>query len=354
MPLLSWLRSHGQPEPSSGTPDRYEHISPVIDDLKKRLTDGTPSPARLADTPRLNDLGVEWGAVATNVLDKALSANTSLVIELPSDVPTCRALARAGLYLSISRQRTLDWTTLGAAESEHLKAWATEWRPSDVRQPLFRIECADGVAKTKAQEDPERELVAFLSADRVPRSDAMADQSVVVFPWLRDMVRNHDRLSVDTCEELLEEMALASQELLDNVRLHANLDGSGLCYASYSVTGQPNTDSLELHLTVLDTGVGIPITAQRHYTEPEAPEKIVKAALMGDLRKRDRGRGLNRLANLAERRRGRFFVATSTPSGGAVVAECLKTAHPHVRHIHELDTKGTVAVLTVPLADEPA
>ncbi|WP_133147294.1 hypothetical protein [Mycolicibacterium novocastrense] len=338
----------------SGSADAFAHVNPVINDLKKRLIEDAPSPARLADTPGIVTLDAEWGAVATNVIDNALSHSKSIAIELPIDGTIDRVFARSGLYLALSRQRTLDWTRFDERQSTALKAWATDWRPADVRQPLFPIGLPDNSFEVDRRGDsPERELVAFLSADRVPRSEAMADQSVVVFPWLRDMVRHHDRLSVDTRETLLEETALAAQELLDNVRLHAKLDSSGLCYVSYSITGQANTNDLELHLTVLDTGAGIPTTAQRHYASPEPPEAIVSAALAGELRKRDRGRGLNRLAHLAERRGGRLFIATSAETGGAVIAECVQTAQAVVRHVDDLDLKGTVAVLTLPLADEP-
>jgi hypothetical protein len=350
------VRAHARVARSAGIayavhPDTVA-VTAVVDELRKDLSQ---QPA-VVDVAELVDgthhhLSVAWGAVVANVAASAISSQTALTVELPTSQQTRLQAGRSGLLFALARHRGLDWDSLRKADRALIEAWTNDWQPADVRQPLFS--CGVDPADVSA---PDREIVAFLNPDRAPRSHTMNDQNAVVFPWLRAMMADAADDGEQWREALLGETALAAQELLDNVRQHAHLGHSDLCSVSYCITANDATGGAQLHLTVFDNGRGIPRTAARHFDEhhdADDPLSLVDAAFNGELPNRlcDRGRGLNRLTHLAQRRRGRLFAATSNPGGDGSVVVDFRPDDSTVasQYLPGLEVTGTVVVLTLPL-----
>lgn len=299
-------------------------------------------------------LRIEWGSVVANVLANSLRGK-HLSLNLPSDPGAHMRLARSGMYFALARQQGLDWSGLAESSRKLLTRWSADWEPADVHQPLFYFgEHLVGATGNLAPH--EQEFVAFLNPDRVPQSEAMDDQNAVVYPWLRAMLNTAGGPRQNWHENVLQEVTLAVEELLDNIRQHAQVGHNGLSFVSHSISDGSASRCSELHLTVFDSGAGMPDTIAKSYDHDKSVVSMVEDAFNGKLpnRARDRGRGLHRVANLVERLKGRLFVATGPAYDGQTVVINYSGTQSSVAggFLAPVGVKGTVVVLTLPL--EPA
>jgi len=293
----------------------------------------------------------QWGAVLTNLLMTEYG-DLPFTVALPRDTSAQLQLARSGLWFALARHKGVQWDSLPDAQDRVLRRWRADWQPANGQQALFTFvgDRADDVPK-----QIERELVAFLNPNRVPRSSDRLDRDAITYPWLRDLVHVNPEMASNR-ELLAKELSLATKELLDNVRHHANVRPDGQCSISLFITGDGGLDRSRLYLSVLDTGVGIPSTIRRNYVgvanvSALSDAEMVSAAFNGQLprRQRDRGRGLNRIQALVQRTQGRLFVAAGPSESGAVVIEQrLDDQHPTVKahHMDGLNVNGTVVVVS--------
>jgi hypothetical protein len=275
-----------------------------------------------------------------------------LTVAFPNDAAAQMQLARSGLWFALARHRGLRQELVAERYEQVLKRWRADWEPAEGQQALFNFQ---GDRDDDVPNQIEHELVAFLNPNRAPRLGDRLDRDAVTYPWLRDLVHVEPELAGNR-ELLAKDLSLATKELLDNVRHHAKVPPRGQCSISLFITGNGSLDRSRLYLSVLDTGVGIPSTIRRNYADVAdvsalTDAEMVAAAFNGQLprRKRDRGRGLNRIQSLVQRTQGQLFVASGPAESGAVLVEQkLDDERPLVkaRQVDGLRVNGTVVVVS--------
>ena len=76
--------------------------------------------------------------------------------------------------------------------------------------------------------------------------------------WLRAMLNTAGGPRQNWHENVLQEVTLAVEELLDNIRQHAQVGHNDLSFVSHSISDGGASRCSELHLTVFDSGAGMP------------------------------------------------------------------------------------------------
>lgn len=301
---------------------------------------------------RSNRLKVEWGLVLSNLL---LGAYRSRPIELalPKSVSLARPLARAGLPFAISRRR-MAWTGLGD-DSTWVNRWASDWEPSEPQQPQFDL--GDVVGGPEPARF-ERFLVGFLNPDVQPQDRVAVDGASVVRPWLRQMYSwmPSSELRNDP-DELAAVVGDLTEELVENIRLHADLDErDGACFVNLFITRGGGVESgNRLYIAALDNGVGFPTgTALRPELDRLSPSERLAKAVNGELDTyaRGRGRGWRDIKEIGAEWGGRVFVATgpaTADSGGTLVVDGEFADRLEVDELPELPVQGSVVLIEIPM-----
>jgi hypothetical protein len=297
-------------------------------------------------------LSVEWGLVLSNLLLGEFRSS-DIRLQLPDSHSLARPLARSGLPFVIARRR-LRWSGLGQDRS-WVSRWSSDWEPSVPLQPQFDLGESDELYEPHKF---ERFLVGFLNPDVQPQDRISSEGASVVRPWLRDMYSwmSPEELRGDP-NELAEVIGGMTEELVENIRLHADLDRrSGTCFVNLFITRGGGVESgNRLYIAALDNGVGFP---SRTLSRPElrgltATERVERA-LNGELDPYDRGRGRGwrDIKSVGAKWGGRVFVATG-PVGpgasGAIVLSGEFTDRLTAVEVPDLPVRGSVVLIEIPM-----
>lgn len=298
--------------------------------------------SHLASTANIDP---RWGAVLSNVITR-VTRDRPLDVDLPEGAAAQTKLARAGLLFALARHPKLRSTHLSQLESDALSPWRRNWQPVQADQALF-----DDVDALVGEPSVIRHrLVSFLNPNEVPRDFVRSEKAPLVHTWLRNLVGRESFVDKRYLAQLLRDITVITDELLDNVRNHALVGPSGQCSLSlFATRGQ----TMRIYVTVMDTGRGIPNSLSEKYGDMiGTPMLGLQRALGGELDSyaRDRGRGLSRIREIVERRRGRLFIASGPLESGEQsmsvdtdFAEVQPNRDAVLRHIPMLGTVVTAS-----------
>lgn len=301
----------------------------------------------------------QWGAVVANVLAAAAKEPNEVRVEIPRDHSGQQSLARAGIYFALARNRHLDWESAAQSGLDVvLRPWRKNWRPANIRQPLFAIE-TDRDDQAPPESFYQDRFVAFLNPDQVRRNIFPGERDAAVYPWLRTLFGNKSHLSVERREAVLRDVSVVTSELLENIRDHAGITNRDLCSISLFTTGSGR--DTRLYISVLDTGIGMDKSIRSKGEYPPDSNDHLHLALEGKLPPgpRDRGQGLRRIMQTVISSSGSLFLATSHHETGtltlnaggssrAVSAGILEGSK--IDHYEDLSMQGTVLVVSIPLS----
>lgn len=317
-----------------------------------------------------------------------------LEIRLPTGRADLLQLARSGvLFAAAQRPGPTRVTALAAQdrlfdlvgdELSGLQEWKGRWSHVDkrFRRCMLEQSAETPTADERADEqDAGRQPPGPSSPARVPLAPLVQDRFVtflnphrssrtrvnnelthnLVEPWLARLIgpppAAADWTLPPLTDERLPDVRAYSQtvdELLDNLCDYAFEDSAcALSYLQLYTTKGGRRSADRLHMSVLDNGLGILTTLRPKLVgrlEAEySDEQLLDELLHGGLRyARGRGRGLAYIAELAADRRGSALIATSCPSGGALIAQLRRGAWS-IGRVDWLPLQGTLAVLTLEL-----
>jgi len=294
-------------------------------------------------------------------------------------VLACALLGSLGgkpLHVNASKDAHLDWLTASGlafavanrtgrtdvqgADPAVLAAWREAWAPgigmsdSAADGMLFAPEM---IGETAIQPDiAGGGFAAFINPHLERRRRGPHPVATVLWPWLNRLVPQPRLRATETSrrDRLITDVGQVVDELVSNVGDHATAGQPIHSLVQLSVTrggGQRSTN--RLHITVSDTGVGIPTTARQRLSAVQrstlADDQLLFKLLDGSLEPwgRGRGQGLPRVTAVTRRYHGRLQVATKH-----VRAALSEGAEPIDLSTHTSGFRldGTVITVTLPLA----
>jgi hypothetical protein len=228
------------------------------------------------------------------------------VIVNADDQEAVDGLLRFGLATALSRRRVELTQFNGPTAGLDLKRLRLLWTPGSRRptQAMFAQEETD--TPTDAYGPT---YATFVNPHLSSAFDGQPDVVFLVRRWLtRRLHSGHDLGSV-AVERTVAAVGLIATELVSNVQEHASGEGTVVpdCLMRVSLT-----DSQEVWLSILDTGVGLDhslrVKLGGNGSGPDRITKLVDGALPGwDAA---RGIGLPRVAAVVAERHGRLSIAT--------------------------------------------
>lgn len=337
--------------------------------------DSQLSPTRLA-TRRTDDILGELEQASHMQLDLT---TLSGVERAAGSVLACALLGSLGdkpLQVSASKDAHLDWLTASglafavANRSGHtgvegadpgaLAQWRQDWTPgigvpySNTDGMLFAPEM---IGETAIQPDIAGDgFAAFINPHLERRRRGPHPVATVLWPWLNRLVPQPRLRAADTSprNRLIADIGHVVDELVTNVGDHASAGRPIHSLVQLSVTrggGQRSTN--RLHVTVSDTGVGIPATARTRLDAAQCSmltdDQLLFKLLAGSLGPwgRGRGQGLPSVTSVTRRHRGRLQVATK--HARATLSESRGNSDLGTQK-SEFRLDGTVVTVTLPLA----
>lgn len=293
-------------------------------------------------------LSPKWGAVLSNLIVGYYRTNDVHVTFPRSDSAT-EQLARSGILFALSRNPAIAEVFPGGAPSDLLSRWAADWVPADYDEPLFHVPGFDPAIEPQHLSNT---MLSFLNPDYIADDSIGEDFDAVTYPWIRQLLNGmgirdrvtRERLQLDTSRVVI--------ELLGNIKQHSGIDEDGLSSVSLFATGSSERDG-RIYLSVFDNGVGMPTTLRNLYGLTRGPGEQIERALVGDLPRRERGRGdgLAAVTNIAQRYNGDLFLATGpTLDGKSIVVDYFtrKESKPGARSF-DAPVQGTIIVLAIPI-----
>lgn len=324
----------------------------VVQKLDRAAADGSPL-VGLNFEPHGGDQ--KWGAVLSVILSNRF-ADLPLRVSFPDRPIDQLNLARTGILFALARHNDLVVSSK-FRDQRLLEAWRRDWTPADYQQPLFDF---PGVADTaSAPAAVGKDLVAFLNPDRVPPIDRRIDTEAVMFPWLTALMKQRQSSETRDTREwrkyVCRKTSYATYELLQNVREHARLPERGLC----SLTAFVDSHRTKLHLSAIDSGQGVLARLEEQHPGLNGREALQRA-LVGDLPNRAEGRGyaLTNIIELVQElgSKSQLFLASGGERTGSVVLDHAggSDVAPIPTVANDLQIRGTVVTLTIPLEEPPA
>lgn len=339
------------------------------------MTHNSPIPTTRFAAGRTDELLSELERATAIQLD--LTALSS-VERAAGSILACALLGSLGdkpLRVNASKEAHLDWLTasglafaianrtgrtdIQGADLAGLAAWRETWAPGlGMSYPtdtgmLFAPEM---IGETAIRPDiVGGGFAAFINPHLERRRRGPHPVATVLWPWLNRLVPHQRVRAVETTrrDQMVTDIGQVVDELVSNVGDHATGGQPIHSLVQLSVTrGGGKRSTNRLHVTVSDTGIGIPATARPRLNALQrstlADHQLLFKLLDGSLEPwgRGRGQGLPRVTAITRRYDGRLQVATKhvrAALGEGAEPNDLSTRTSSFR----LD--GTVITVTLPL-----
>lgn len=353
---------------------RPEDAAEVISALRA-VPKGEPATldlSSLSDIASRSGLDLTGISLLANVLLTA-ERRRPLTVRVPSGDAALRQLARGGLWFALAQRRN---TTVDAEPREgtlvdapttysDLRRWGNRWDPSD-RHFRSRVWDPEASAASSAFDTVQREFVAFVNPHKSVGRERLVQElnENVARRWIQTLGARADlgSAAVETVTELLFNLAAHPFSSLTSrpvTKRDVPMDRRFAMVALFTTSGGGGD---RLHISVTDTGHGIPATlrpklprSSQHDYPTDA--QLVRAMLSGNLPPygRAEGRGFPRLVDLARRLGGTVSVITSGDDdiGKTIVAEVVGDGAATAEVLPTFDIEGTAVRVILHLERAP-
>jgi hypothetical protein len=277
----------------------------------------------------------------------------SLIVRLPQDARRRVSFARSGLLFALANRDSGRTTVIVEGGSPpNLAAWRRSWSPSSPsafeyvdldQQNLFDVAAVNESAY--APNVAGADHAAFVNPHL---NDVGLGETVLrgaAHPWLRHLLGVGGRQASEEMDVFLSSVGTLVDELINNVREHAQRDVRGrpsesLVTISVGRSGGPR----RLQITVMDTGPGIATTARPKVgaAASTTDEQLIRGLLLGSYEGWGRGRGvgLPKVWEVSDHFDGRIYIATGS-SRVQVTGGNVRTS------VSSVPLRGTVVAVSV-------